>query len=1061
MKGTLPNRARLGVFEFDLKAGELQRDGQTILLQEQPAQVLRMLIAGGGELVTREEIQKKLWPNDTVVEFDHGINTAIQKLRQSLGDSAENPSYIQTVARRGYRLLVSVEWVQTYADNNDPPNLSSVGAPLAPPSLIGRKVAHYRVLEVIGGGGMGLVYKAEDLKLGRRVALKFLPEEVASDAVALQRFEREAQTASSLNHPNICTIHEIEEYEGQPFIVMELLEGETLRDRLASSATKAVPLNQLLDIAIQVCDGLQAAHQKGIIHRDIKPANIFVTVQGQAKILDFGLAKLMAAGEKELTAGGQTQAGETQRGSSDSQGFPAEDGLKGHGFGGAIQVPTPGLNGLIQPAEDPHLTRTGSAMGTAGYMSPEQVRGEKLDARTDLFSFGLVLYQMATGQRAFSGETAEIVHDAILHQPQIPVHDLNSKLPPDLETIINKALQKDCQARYQTAAEMCADLRRLLRDVEPAIQKQRQYGPVLLFLGAALAIAFLAVGLGLRWFKGQPIAPAKKLSERLLTHNPSENRLIYAAISPDGKYLAYTDPKGLHLSVIETGEVHDVPLPEDLRTHLWDVTWFPDGEKLLFTADSDAEGFMIWAISVLGGAPRKLRSDGALPFPVVSPQGSLIAFLSEHNHEIWVMGANGENPHRVLTGKNDTYPALAWSPTGQRIAYIRRAGSQAGGNIETVSLDGGPPSVVISDPQLTNKDGPALLWARDGRLIFSLEEGAGNNYANLWEITTDPRTGKPSEKATKVTSWDGLRTYSGSVTRDAKQLALVKRHVRRDVYVGELKDGGTRLASPTRLSVSESEDYPSGWTQDSKTILSWSNRSGRNQILKQGMEQDTAEPLISGPDNEEGAELSPDGRWILYWSTVPGEDSPTATKRLMRLPALGGSPEQVLEAQMDDANFSCPIRPASSCVLSKREQSRLIFYALDPIQGRGKELARTTLRYQDDFRVSPEGSRIAAVDEGQVRILDLRNGTERNLPLPQRWHLWELSWAGDGNALFATGRSTTGYFIARIALDGKTRVLLDRGRNHALEFPCASPDGRYLAFTQLTFENNVWLLENF
>ena len=546
-----------------------------------------------------------------------------------------------------------------------------------------------------------------------------------------------------------------------------------------------------------------------------------------------------------------------------------------------------------------------------------------------------------------------------------------------------------------------------------------------------------------------------------MTHNPSENRLIYAAISPDGKYLAYTDTKGLHLSVIETGEVHDVPLPEDLRTHLWDVTWFPDGEKLLFTADSDAEGFMIWAISVLGGAPRKLRSDGALPFPVVSPQGSLIAFLSEHNHEIWVMGANGENPHRVLTGKNDTYPALAWSPTGQRIAYIRRAGSQAGGNIETVSLDGGPPSVVISDPQLTNKDGPALLWARDGRLIFSLEEGAGNNYANLWEITTDPRTGKPSEKATKVTSWDGLRTYSGSVTRDAKQLALVKRHVRRDVYVGELKDGGTRLASPTRLSVSESEDYPSGWTQDSKTILSWSNRSGRNQILKQGMEQDTAEPLISGPDNEEGAELSPDGRWILYWSTVPGEDSPTATKRLMRLPALGGSPEQVLEAQMDDANFSCPIRPASSCVLSKREQSRLIFYALDPIQGRGKELARTTLRYQDDFRVSPEGSRIAAVDEGQVRILDLRNGTERNLPLPQRWHLWELSWAGDGNALFATGRSTTGYFIARIALDGKTRVLLDRGRNHALEFPCASPDGRYLAFTQLTFENNVWLLENF
>ena len=485
-------------------------------------------------------------------------------------------------------------------------------------------------------------------------------------------------------------------------------------------------------------------------------------------------------------------------------------------------------------------------MGTAGYMSPEQVRGEKLDARTDLFSFGLVLYEMATGQRAFSGETAAVVHDAILHQPQIPVHDLNSKLPPELETIINKALEKDREKRYQLAAEMRDDLKGL-HGAEAAVQKPRR-ARVLLVWGAALAIVLLAIGLGIRWFKGQPIAPAKKLTERQLTHNPSENRLIYAAISPDGKYLAYTDTKGLRLSVIETGEVHYVPLPEGLRTHLWDVTWFPDGEKLLFTADSDTEGYMIWVISVLGGAPRKLRSDGA--FPAVSPQGLLIAFLSGNKHEIWVMGANGENPHRVLIGKNDTYPALAWSPTGQRIAYIRRAGSQAGGNIETVSLDGGPPSVVISDPQLANKDGPGLLWARDGRVIFSLEEGAGNNYTNLWEITTDPRTGKPSEKATKVTSWDGLRTLSGSVTRDGKQLALVKRHVRDDVYVGELKDGGTRLASPTRLTVSESEDYPSGWMRDNKTILFWSNRTGRSQIFRQQIEQDTAEPLISGPDDE-------------------------------------------------------------------------------------------------------------------------------------------------------------------------------------------------------------------
>ena len=249
-------------------------------------------------------------------------------------------------------------------------------------------------------------------------------------------------------------------------------------------------------------------------------------------------------------------------------------------------------------------------MGTAGYMSPEQVRGEKLDARTDLFSFGLVLYEMATGQRAFTGETAAIVRDAILYQPQTPVHDLNSKLPPELETIINKALEKDREQRYQSAAEMRDDLKGLHRGDESAIQEPRRHARVLLFWGVVLAIVLLALGLGLRWFKGQQIAPAKTLSERLLTHNASENRLIGAAISPDGKYLAYTDTKGLHLSVIETGEIHDIPLPEELRTHLQDVTWFPDGEKLLFTADSDAEGHMIWVTSVFGGAPRKLRGDG-------------------------------------------------------------------------------------------------------------------------------------------------------------------------------------------------------------------------------------------------------------------------------------------------------------------------------------------------------------------------------------------------------------------------------------------------------------------
>ena len=902
MQNALPIRVKLGPFALDLKAGEIRKGERKVRLQEQPFQILLMLVERSGDLVTLEEIRKKLWPNDTVVEFDHSIHTAMKKLRQALEDSAENPRYIETVARRGYRLIVPVECLESTpgdgpASDGDSSSRDGAATQLMPEPwvLIGKKVSHYRVLEVIGGGGMGLVYKAEDLKLGRRVALKFLPEEVATDSLTLQRFEREARTASSLNHPNICTIYEIEEDDGQPFIVMELLEGETLRDHLASvtSSGKTIGIDELLDIAVPIAKGLQAAHDKGIIHRDIKPANIFLTSQSQVKILDFGLAKLAAAASEV-----------------DVEELPGDR---------LVETPVRTRGGTIF---EHTLTRTGMSMGTAGYMSPEQVRGEKLDARSDLFSFGLVLYEMASGQRAFSGNTAAILKDAILNHTPVPVHELNSTLPPELVATIDKALEKDRELRYQSAAEMHADLKRSNHvDGLSILQKPMRHSRVLL-LGAVLAIVLLALGLGLRWFKGQQIAPGKTLSERQLTHNAWENLVSGAAISPDGKYLAYVDLKGLHLSVIETGDVHDLPLPEELRAHLWEVTWFPDGEKLLFAADSDRDGdYMIWMTSVFGGAPRKLRSNSH--FAVVSPQGSLIACVSGHGDEIWVMGANGENPHRILTGQNNTYNDLAWSPTGLRLAYAKAVTNQ-GGSIETVSLDGGAPSVVISDPRLYNGDGPGLVWARDGRMIFVKYEGLLGPYEgslpkgdDLWEIMTDPLTGKPSGEATRITHWDGVDTFSLTVSRDANRLAVVNTHVRDDVFVGELKDGGTRLASPTRLTVSESQDHPSGWMRDSKTVLLSSTRTGRGQLFKQQMEQDTAEPLIRGPDDEGGAELSPDGRWILYWSIERGGDKPPTTARLMRFPVFGGSTEQVLEARMDEnVSFNCPVRPAGSCVFS-------------------------------------------------------------------------------------------------------------------------------------------------
>ena len=522
------------------------------------------------------------------------------------------------------------------------------------------------------------------------------------------------------------------------------------------------------------------------------------------------------------------------------------------------------------------------------------------------------------------------------------------------------------------------------------------------------------------------------------------------------------------MSVIATGEIHDVPLPADLRTHLWAVTWFPDGEKFLFSASSDTEGSAIWVTSVFGGGLRKLQNDGGI-WAVASPQGSSVAFMPGKGREIWVMGANGESPHRILTAEreNDTYYAVAWSPVGRRLAYLK-ATSQTERSIETVSLDGGPPSAVISDTQLGVGGGNNLVWARDGRIIFTLEHGVGGQGgSNLSGIMVDPQTGKPAGMATKITNWDGVYTYSGSISSDAKLLALVKTHNRNDVFVGELVDGGMRLASPTRLTVSESDNFVTGWG-DNNSVLFRSNRTGIDQIHTQRMNDESAEPLVRSMNDEDGAGLSPDGRWILYWSAEPREGKSPTTKQLMRIPASGGAPEKVLEVGVDDAaDFDCPTRPRSSCVMSHWEQGQLIFYALDPIRGRGKELARTKLTRPTDLSqaISPEGSRIAITSQDQlrehIRILDSTTGTEHELQLPGGWGLWSIRWTADGNALIAAAQSKSGYFISRIALDGKIRVLLDEGKNHWLGYAIPSPDGRHLAFTQETKESNAWLLENF
>lgn len=435
-------------FELDLRAYELRRASRPLKLERIPMELLLLLVERRGELVTREEIVERVWSKDVFLDTDNSINAAIRKIRQALKDDPERPLFVQTVTGRGYRFIAPVEAV--ISPGNPPVEIST---PLSDGHLIGKKVSHYRVLKVLGGGGMGVVYQAEDLKLGRRVALKFLPTELASDPNAFRRLQSEARAASALDHPNICAIYELGEHEGLPFIAMQLLEGRTLREWIESRSnqTGPLPMDEVLDLAIQIATGLEAAHQRGVIHRDIKPANIFITAQGRAKILDFGVAKFMDTADAipEIKVSGITR-----------------------------------INPVVSP--------TGISFGTPSYVSPEQVRGEKLDGRSDLFSLGLVLYEMATGQKAFLGETIQAVHEAVLNQPATPIRQINPVLCPQLEKIVGRALEKDRERRYQSAGELRSDAERLKESLrpKPIFPRKKRWAPI---VAAAAMVFFVAL----------------------------------------------------------------------------------------------------------------------------------------------------------------------------------------------------------------------------------------------------------------------------------------------------------------------------------------------------------------------------------------------------------------------------------------------------------------------------------------------------------------------------------------------------------------------------------------
>ena len=405
--------------ELDRGAYELRRSGKALRLSRIPMELLLLLVERRGELVTREQIVERVWGKGVFLDTDNSINAAIRKVRQVLEDDPEAPRFVNTVTGKGYRFVASV--LEVSGTKQRPGDAPGENSKTAVPGSRG-VTSHYRIMEKLDQGGMGIVYKAKDLRLERNVALKFLPDSLLRDAPALERFRREALAASALNHANICTVYDVGEQDGRPFLAMEFIEGESLRQRIDG---KPLAIEEILNLGMQIADALDAAHTQGIIHRDVKPANILVTKRGHAKVLDFGLAKLASnGGEDETTMD------------------------------------------LARPAADAGISASGVICGTPSYMSPEQIRGDGVDSRADIFSMGLLLYEMATGQRAFPGVTAGVIIELVFSRTPTPVRSINPEIPPELEAIINKAIEKDREQRYQSAADVREDLQRLKHDIE-------------------------------------------------------------------------------------------------------------------------------------------------------------------------------------------------------------------------------------------------------------------------------------------------------------------------------------------------------------------------------------------------------------------------------------------------------------------------------------------------------------------------------------------------------------------------------------------------------------------